>query len=186
MPLLIFVDESNYSKSLSNQKKNSFTYSATESKNKTPRPMNAFLLYRQTKQKSLPFKEKVLSKDFSKIVAEMWRSEREEVRSYYHRLAEEEKLKHRNKYPNYKYRPRQKNKQSLTEDEDRGCYSTSMNQLNNNQPVHEATQMDFEFDINTPPSLMIHDLHEFCDDSSFDVLSLNCDLHTLLSFLPEY
>ncbi|CEG78878.1 hypothetical protein RMATCC62417_13414 [Rhizopus microsporus] len=116
----------------------------------------------------------------------MWRSEKEEVRSYYHRLAEEEKLKHRNKYPNYKYSPRQKNKQSLTEDLDRRYVSTSVNQIENNQSIHQEAQIDFEFNITTPPSLMIRDLQEFRDGSSLDILSLDCDLYTLLSFLPEY
>lgn len=185
MSLLIFVDESNVNKSLTTQRKDATGYSQSVIKKKTPRPMNAFLLYRQTKQKNLQFKEKILSKDFSKAVAEMWRSEKEEVRSYYHRLAEEEKLKHRNKYPNYKYSPRQKNKQNL-EDLDRRFVSTSVNQIENNQPIHQEAQIDFEFNITTPPSLMIRDLQEYRDGSSLDILSLDCDLYTLLSFLPEY
>lgn len=170
MSLLIFVDESNVNKSLTNQRKDATGYSHSVTKKKTPRPMNAFLLYRQTKQKNLQFKEKILSKDFSKAVAEMWRSEKEEVRSYYHRLAEEEKSKHRSKYPNYKYSPRQKNKQSLTEDLDRRFISSSVNQIENNQPIHQEAQVDFEFNIATPPSLMFRDLQEYRDGSSLDIL----------------
>lgn len=44
--------------------------------------------------------------DISKIIGELWREEPEETKSYWKRLAEEEKARHQRQYPQYKYQPR--------------------------------------------------------------------------------
>ena len=53
---------------------------------------------------------KLSNPDISKIIGEKWKNETEEVKSYWKKLAEEEKTRHQNQYPNYRYQPRRGNK----------------------------------------------------------------------------
>ncbi|KAI8580616.1 hypothetical protein K450DRAFT_270921 [Umbelopsis ramanniana AG] len=48
------------------------------------------------------------SRNISKLVADLWRNESEDVKQHYRDLAEQEKLKHKKLYPDYKFMPRRK------------------------------------------------------------------------------
>ncbi|POR38139.1 Repressor of filamentous growth 1 [Tolypocladium paradoxum] len=84
---------------------------------KIPRPRNAdqpaaaFILYRQHHQAQVTADNPKLSNpDISKIIGEKWKNEAEEAKQYWKKLAEEEKARHQNQYPNYRYQPRRGNK----------------------------------------------------------------------------
>ncbi|KAI9143305.1 hypothetical protein BKA69DRAFT_172110 [Paraphysoderma sedebokerense] len=85
----------------------------TEKKLQPKRPMNAFIIYRREKQRLLLNNYSGISNnDISKIVAEMWKNEPEEVKSYFKQIANKVKEEHKKRYPDYKYQPR-KNKKNL-------------------------------------------------------------------------
>ncbi|RUP43018.1 high mobility group box domain-containing protein, partial [Jimgerdemannia flammicorona] len=74
---------------------------------KTPRPQNAFMIYRREKHPFVVAENKGLhNKEVSRIVGRLWRCESEEVRRAYERKADFAKLEHQVKYPGYKYEPR--------------------------------------------------------------------------------
>ncbi|KAI9748311.1 MAG: NAD(P)H-dependent D-xylose reductase (XR), partial [Chaenotheca gracillima] len=78
---------------------------------KIPRPRNAFMLYRQHLQSSVVAQNPGLANpEISKIIGKTWREESQEVKRYWDSLAEEEKTRHHQQYPNYKYQPRRKGK----------------------------------------------------------------------------
>ncbi|KAI9787832.1 MAG: hypothetical protein M1816_007399 [Peltula sp. TS41687] len=78
---------------------------------KIPRPRNAFMLYRQHFQASLVAQNPGLpNPEISKIIGRQWKLEPQEVRDSWDALAEEEKARHLQQYPNYKYQPRRKGK----------------------------------------------------------------------------
>lgn len=67
---------------------------------KIPRPRNAFILYRQHYQANVVAQHPGLANpEISKIIGEQWRNEAEEVKSEWKGLAEEEKLRHQQQYP---------------------------------------------------------------------------------------
>ncbi|KAJ2483379.1 hypothetical protein IWW56_000382 [Coemansia sp. RSA 2131] len=79
---------------------------------RTPRPPNAFILYRKDKQAEvIRDNPGVSNKDVSCIIGQMWKSETPDVQDKFRELAEMEKKKHKELHPNYKYQPRKpKNK----------------------------------------------------------------------------
>ncbi|KJZ80351.1 hypothetical protein HIM_00201 [Hirsutella minnesotensis 3608] len=78
---------------------------------KIPRPRNAFILYRQHHQAQVTADNPKLSNpDISKIIGEKWKNESDDVKQNWKKLAEEEKQRHQNQYPNYRYQPRRGNK----------------------------------------------------------------------------
>ncbi|KAI9849002.1 MAG: hypothetical protein M1837_005893 [Sclerophora amabilis] len=99
---------------------------------KIPRPRNAFMLYRQHLQSAVVTHNPGLANpEISKIIGKQWREERQEIKDYWDALAEvtphtnaafvpckyantepvkEEKSRHHQQYPNYKYQPRRKGK----------------------------------------------------------------------------
>ncbi|KAJ2898923.1 hypothetical protein IWW38_001179 [Coemansia aciculifera] len=82
---------------------------------RTPRPPNAFILYRKAKQAEvIRDNPGVSNKDVSCIIGHMWKSEDPPVQDKFREQAELEKKKHKDMYPNYKYQPRKpKNKRML-------------------------------------------------------------------------
>ncbi|KAJ2685332.1 hypothetical protein IWW39_004332 [Coemansia spiralis] len=82
---------------------------------RTPRPPNAFILYRKAKQAEVIRDHPgVSNKDVSCIIGQMWKSEEPHVQEKFREQAEFEKKKHKDQYPNYKYQPRKpKNKRML-------------------------------------------------------------------------
>jgi len=72
-----------------------------------PRPPNAFILYRRQQQAHLRRACPGLHlRTASKLIAVWWKSEPESVRVHYRTEAELEKRIHREKYPDYQYKPK--------------------------------------------------------------------------------
>ncbi|KAF1991378.1 hypothetical protein K402DRAFT_409615 [Aulographum hederae CBS 113979] len=77
---------------------------------KIPRPRNAFILYRQHHQANIVNQNPGLANpEISKIIGEQWRAQPASVKSDWKRLAEEEKARHQQQYPEYRYQPRRIN-----------------------------------------------------------------------------
>lgn len=71
----------------------------------------AFILYRQHRQAQVVAQNPGLANpEISKIIGDEWRSEPEERKNQWKRLAEEEKQRHARQYPDYRYQPRRGNK----------------------------------------------------------------------------
>lgn len=187
MSLFIFVDESRTNNRSSSSNEEISSHQADTPKEKAPRPKNAFMLYRQEKQKGLPLsKTKLLSKDFSKIAAEMWRRESNEVRMYYHRLAEEEKLRHLAKHPGYKYCPKRQSLAHVDKNEYQVLADTTpiVGEMDDQIAfVHRNVSFD-EVSPSSPPSSMIQDLQIFPEGTNLDALSLvDYEFYLLLSIM---
>ncbi|EUC48227.1 hypothetical protein COCMIDRAFT_87821 [Bipolaris oryzae ATCC 44560] len=74
---------------------------------KIPRPRNAFILYRQHHQQVIIARNPGLNNpDISKIIGEQWKAEPEERKKIWQDLAQEEKARHQEQYPDYRYQPR--------------------------------------------------------------------------------
>ncbi|KAJ1998027.1 hypothetical protein GGI04_005177, partial [Coemansia thaxteri] len=83
---------------------------------RTPRPPNAFILYRKAKQSEVIRDHPgVSNKDVSCIIGQMWKSEDPAVQDKFREQAELEKKKHKDMYPNYKYQPRKPKSKRLHE-----------------------------------------------------------------------
>lgn len=87
----------------------------------TPRPPNAWILYRSQKfreiqqiresQSRAGSSEKPKSQaEISRIISQMWQNETTEVKQKFEALADEKKLAHQRMYPTYRYRPKKKAK----------------------------------------------------------------------------
>ncbi|GES78072.1 mating-type HMG-box protein MAT1-2 [Rhizophagus clarus] len=74
---------------------------------KTPRPPNAFILYRRAKQ-PLITKERgnISNAKISKLLAKMWRNESEEEKLHWQKIADRKKMEHMEAHPGYVYRPK--------------------------------------------------------------------------------
>ncbi|RIA95621.1 high mobility group box domain-containing protein [Glomus cerebriforme] len=80
-------------------------YDASQPIKRIPRPPNAFILYRREKQPGIIASQKNLTNaEVSRLIADMWRKEPEEIRLEWERYAEQRKLEHM-QAPNYVYRP---------------------------------------------------------------------------------
>jgi hypothetical protein len=91
---------------------------------RTPRPPNAFILYRRAKQPAIIAAQRHLTNaEVSRQISDMWRNETEEVRLNWERYADRKKLEHMQIYPNYVYRP---NKNKSKVDKRRQRRQTSM------------------------------------------------------------
>ncbi|BDD58249.1 hypothetical protein MAP00_003540 [Monascus purpureus] len=74
---------------------------------KIPRPRNAFILYRQHYQESVLSQHPNLANpEVSKIIGEQWRALPDEIKNEWKAMAEEEKARHQQQYPDYRYQPR--------------------------------------------------------------------------------
>ncbi|OQO13047.1 hypothetical protein B0A48_02511 [Cryoendolithus antarcticus] len=85
---------------------------------KIPRPRNAFILYRQHHQAKVVAQHPGLANpDISKIIGEQWRNQPNEVKNEWKALAEEEKIRHQQQYPTYRYQPKRNGRRnSITSD----------------------------------------------------------------------
>ncbi|KAH8730491.1 hypothetical protein GQ44DRAFT_606489 [Phaeosphaeriaceae sp. PMI808] len=74
---------------------------------KIPRPRNAFILYRQHHQQAIIARNPGLNNsEISKIIGEQWKAEAENLKKGWQDLAEDEKVRHQEQYPDYRYQPR--------------------------------------------------------------------------------
>ncbi|KAK0282432.1 slightly ste11-like protein [Friedmanniomyces endolithicus] len=87
---------------------------------KIPRPRNAFILYRQHHQAQVVSQNPGLANpEISKIIGEQWQNQPIEIKNKWKGLAEEEKLRHQQQYPTYRYQPKRTGR--------RGSLSTDAN-----------------------------------------------------------
>ncbi|PPJ56337.1 hypothetical protein CBER1_00680 [Cercospora berteroae] len=78
---------------------------------KIPRPRNAFILYRQNQQAQVVAQNPGLANpEISKIIGEQWQNQPPEIKNRWKALAEEEKLRHQQQYPSYRYQPKRSNR----------------------------------------------------------------------------
>ncbi|EXJ63940.1 hypothetical protein A1O7_00275 [Cladophialophora yegresii CBS 114405] len=74
---------------------------------KIPRPRNSFILFRQHQQSSIIAQNPgIPNPEVSKIIGEQWRGLSAEAKEEWNLLAEEEKARHQQQYPGYRYHPR--------------------------------------------------------------------------------
>ncbi|CAI2162759.1 12467_t:CDS:1 [Funneliformis geosporum] len=75
-----------------------------------PRPPNAFILYRKAKQPMIT-KEvgQISNNDISKILANLWKNEPEEIKLHWRKIADRKKMEHMQANPGYIYQPKKKN-----------------------------------------------------------------------------
>ncbi|KAK9462300.1 uncharacterized protein V1516DRAFT_674277 [Lipomyces oligophaga] len=73
---------------------------------KIPRPRNAFIIYRGQKHSQVMQSGELANTAASRIIAQMWKHESQEVKDHYKKLAEEERNHHKAMYPDYRYTPR--------------------------------------------------------------------------------
>lgn len=100
----------------SSSQQGSASSSTPTKEERTPRPPNAWILYRSFKSQELkdqqelefgPQRSKPRSQaEVSRIVSAMWKSERPEVRQQFELIAKERKRQHQESFPGYRYRPR--------------------------------------------------------------------------------
>lgn len=93
------------------------------------RPMNSWMYFR--KQKARDLKEanpglNLTQAAVSKIISEVWRGAPDHVRSHYTRIAEEGRIAHSIKYPNYKLQPRLKKPRARSTTLKQTPYSSSL------------------------------------------------------------
>ncbi|CAG8448591.1 2157_t:CDS:10 [Diversispora eburnea] len=80
---------------------------------RTPRPPNAFILYRKSMQPEISKREGNISNaEISKILAQLWKGESDSIRLYWQRQADFKKIEHMQAYPGYVYRPKKSRKNS--------------------------------------------------------------------------
>ncbi|KAK8198530.1 slightly ste11-like protein [Zalaria obscura] len=74
---------------------------------KVPRPRNAFILYRSHHHGNVAARHPGFSNPaISKILGEKWTNESDEEKARWKQFAENEKLAHAERYPNYRYQPK--------------------------------------------------------------------------------
>ena len=78
----------------------------------------AFILYRQHHQASVVAQNPGLANpEISKVIGEQWQNQPLDVKNKWKALAEEEKLRHQQQYPTYRYQPKRNGRRnSLTSD----------------------------------------------------------------------
>jgi hypothetical protein len=103
----VFEHETNHSKSVAVSKKTNC--SNNPKGKKIPRPPNGFMLYCKAHRNKKDLSH-LHESEKCRIFGKMWESESEKVQTMYRRWADEEKLKHSQIYPDYKYAPKQKRK----------------------------------------------------------------------------
>ncbi|EEP80269.1 predicted protein [Uncinocarpus reesii 1704] len=82
---------------------------------KIPRPRNAFILFRQHFQAAVVAQNPGLANpDISKIIGKKWKSLSLESQRDWKNLAEEEKARHQQQYPGYRYQPRRPGRKGST------------------------------------------------------------------------
>ncbi|KAM0752886.1 hypothetical protein T439DRAFT_378649 [Meredithblackwellia eburnea MCA 4105] len=107
------VDDDSRKRKSSGTAARSASKSAKRPEGHTPRPPNAWILYRSEQIRALK-SDKELSKkpqsDISKLIGHMWREESDEVKRWYETEAELRKREHKIKYPDYRFCPVRKGK----------------------------------------------------------------------------
>ncbi len=83
--------------------------------NHIKRPMNAFMVWSQIeRRKIIEIQPDIHNAEISKCLGKKWKTLTEEEREPYIREAERLRLLHQQEYPDYKYRPKKKNRSAVT------------------------------------------------------------------------
>lgn len=102
---------------------------------RTPRPPNAFILYRKAKQPDVVAQNKNLTNaEVSKVISKMWWKESEEERFQWEKRADRMKLKHMQDYPDYVYQPKKpgtRKRKSTQRNDKTNKFTRERNNVNN-------------------------------------------------------
>ncbi|KAM5347070.1 hypothetical protein ACJ41O_010075 [Fusarium nematophilum] len=87
---------------------------------KIPRPPNAYILYRKERHTMVKQRNPgITNNEISQVLGRCWNMESREVRAKYKDMAEQIKKAHREKHPDYQYKPRRPSeKRRRTKDDD--------------------------------------------------------------------
>ncbi|OLY82948.1 Silenced mating-type M-specific polypeptide Mc [Smittium mucronatum] len=144
-------------------KQDSYINNKDQSKVKrTPRPPNAFIIYRKEIQadviKSNPG---VSNKEISCIIGKMWKAAPQSIKDEYKEKADQEKIDHKKKFPDYKYQPRKSKKaikmdnDGITNIADRKSYEINSNRrflFPSNSKSFEGHEMASDIILNQNPT----------------------------------
>ena len=96
-----------------------------------PRPPNAFILYRNSKQKEVKANyEDLTNSQVSKIVSMLWWKEPEEVKLKWEKMADREKLRHIEENPDYVYERKRKSDTGKTNGKRKQTCTTAIKTTN--------------------------------------------------------
>ncbi|KAF0399043.1 MATA-HMG [Gigaspora margarita] len=125
------------------------------SSNRTPRPPNAFILYRRAKQPEVTRDHGTISNaKISKILANLWKNENDDVKHYWQKMADKKKMEHMLAHPGYVYRPKRPNENKKRKDRRKLKATTQERELTIPLPVTNPIVSPQESNISTdPPSL---------------------------------
>lgn len=114
-----------------------------QAEQRTPRPSNAWIIYRSQKFRELqqdrdsqarsastgkPRSQAVISR----IISQMWANETPAIKQEFEALADAKKLEHQRMYPNYRYRPRKKVKNASSSNLASSSTTTARNSVSPN------------------------------------------------------
>ncbi|PVU93901.1 hypothetical protein BB561_002965 [Smittium simulii] len=140
-------------------------FSADNTKQKrTPRPPNAFIIYRkETQANVIKANPGVSNKEISVIIGKMWKQEPQSVKDQYKVKAENEKQIHKKMFPDYKYQPRKSKKiakaDSATPFSSKNIFSSNsknkllLNAVNSGYPASNQAVYDIQ---NLPQSNIMY------------------------------
>ncbi|CAG8722147.1 9037_t:CDS:2 [Gigaspora margarita] len=129
---------------------------------RVPRPPNAFILYRTNKHLDVKAQNKNLTNaQVSKVISQMWKNEKNEIKLYWEKLADNMKLNHMKNYPDYVYKPK---KRTTTSDTSKN--SSKINMINNMIKAKTSS---------TPPKQQL-----FIDPSLSDIYQPHDDIFILM------
>lgn len=154
---------------------------------KPPRPPNAFILYRRSKQSDIVATNKgITNNEVSKQIGEMWHKESVAEKQKFQLLADQAKIEHLKKFPDYKYRPRkphEKRRRTKRPSASLGnsnamssaVVSSSANVAKGTNPSMTRNSVDVDESLLLRRS-SIDTTCSFDDDSRRNSLLSNCDL----------
>ncbi|RHZ76966.1 hypothetical protein Glove_187g74 [Diversispora epigaea] len=123
-------------------------------KGRITRPQNAFILYRKdTQAKILKSKPDTKLDQVSKIVSDLWKNETNQRKNHYIKLSDLCGLVHQDLFPNYKFKPKQKDINFVNEQSESFDSSPSLTHQNQNSLLSS-------FDINSPISQNSEDVDD--------------------------
>jgi hypothetical protein len=96
---------------------------------KIPRPQNPYVLYRKYQGSKNP---SLIFNNLSKKASQEWQKESQDVRNFFAKLAAIGELIHKNVFPQYKYKPRERKKVKKSTQPDKMAISFLLQNATNN------------------------------------------------------
>jgi hypothetical protein len=114
----------------------------------------AFILYRQHHQAQVVAQNPGLANpDISKIIGEQWQNQPPEIKNKWKALAEEEKLRHQQQYPTYRYQPKRAGRRgSLSSEPTSGGEPQRCNKCGGRNILAPSTPFSAQFSGTSPSS----------------------------------